>query len=463
MNETVAQRIAGPLLLAALIVAARPAAAQNTDNPQTPPPAGPGDTTSSGDSAPNWYSIHGQFTNVTQYHPAFNAPFNGPNSLNPGNTGRETTDATLFTGIRLGEGLEAYANTEVDQGFGLSNTLGLAGFSSGEAYKIGDKDPYVRLPRAFVRYTLDLGGEKQKIDDGANQVATAHTADNVTITAGKFGVPDIFDTNTYAHDPRADFLNWSIIDSGAFDYAADSWGYSYGGAIEWNQSWWSLRGGLFDLSRVPNSRDLTRGFGQFELVTEAEERHEILDQPGKLKLLLYVNRGDMGDYSAALRLAEETGTTPNTALVRRYASRPGGALNFEQQIADDLGIFARASLNDGHEEAYEFTEINRSLAAGLALKGTRWDRPDDTVGFAGVLNGISNEARAYLAAGGIGILIGDGQLPQYGLEKILELYYKVTIVDGVYFTADYQHVEDPAYDAARGPVDIFGYRLHLEF
>ncbi len=413
--------------------------------------------------APERYSIHGQFTNVTQFHTAFTSPFRGPNSLDPGNRGDETMDATLFAGIRVFDRLELYANPEVDQGFGLSDTLGLAGFSSGEAYKVGDVQPYVRLQRAFARYVVDLGGETQHVDAAANQLAGSHSADNITFTAGKFSVTDIFDANSYAHDPRADFLNWSIIDSGAYDYAADAWGFSYGGAVEWTQSWWTLRGGLFDLSRKPNDRALDRGFEQFELVTEAEERHEIWNEPGKVKLLLYVNRGDMANYADAVRLGQATDTVPDVAKVRKYASRPGGALNIEQQVTSDLGAFLRASLNDGHKEAFEFTEINKSLAGGLSLKGNRWGRPDDTVGLSGVVNGISSEAQAYFAAGGLGILIGDGQLPRAGLEKILELYYKVAVIDGVSFTVDYQRVENPAYDAARGPVDIFAYRIHLEF
>lgn len=413
--------------------------------------------------APEWFSLHGQFTNVTQFHPAFRSPFHGPNSLAPGSHDAETTDATLFAGVRLWDGLEFYANPEIDQGFGLSNTLGVAGFTSGEAYKVGSGSPYVRLPRAFFRYTLGLGGEKQAVEPDANQLAGTRDADNVTFTIGKFSVVDIFDTNAYAHDPRSDFLNWSIIESGAFDYAADAWGYTYGGAMEWTQSWWTWRIGLFDLSRIPNSKDLERGFGQYEIVTEGEERHEILGQPGKLKLLLFANRGRMADYNDAVRLAEETGTTPDVSLVRRYRTRPGVALNLEQQIAPDLGAFARASLNDGHIETFEFTDINRSVAAGLSLRGDRWSRPTDTVGLAGVVNDISKDARNYFAAGGLGILVGDGQLPSAGLEKILELYYNATVVGGINLTLDYQHVENPAYDTARGPVDVFGFRVHAEF
>ena len=414
-------------------------------------------------TTPEWLSIHGQFTMVTQYHPRFTSPFRGLNSLDPGNRGNETIDATLFAGARVWDGLEFYANPEIDQGFGLSNTLGLAGFSSGEAYKVGAAAPYIRLPRAFFRYTLGLGGEKQAIEPDANQLAGMRDANNVTFTMGKFSVVDIFDTNAYAHDPRTDFLNWSIIESGAFDYAADAWGYTYGGAVEWTQSRWTLRAGLFDLSKVPNSKHLERGFSQFQMVAEAEERHDLFAQPGKVKLLLFANRGRMASYNDAVRLGQETGTTPDVSLVRRYRTRPGVALNLEQQIVADLGAFTRASFNDGHEEAYEFTEINRSIAAGLSIKGSRWNRPSDTLGIAGVVNDISKDARNYFAAGGLGILIGDGQLPRAAFEKILELYYKVSVVEGISLTLDYQHVDNPAYDAVRGPVDIFGFRVHAEF
>jgi len=410
--------------------------------------------------APETWSLHGQATFVEQYHPAFRSPYRGPNSLDPGSRGDETFDATLFAGVRLWDGGEAYANPEIDQGFGLSNTLGTAGFPSGEAYKVGKAEPYFRLQRLFFRQTFNLGGEVQSVDSDANQLAGTKTADNLVITLGKFSVTDVFDTNVYAHDPKQDFLNWSIIDSGAFDYAADAWGYSYGVAAEWTQGWWTLRTGLFDLSRVPNTTKLERGFDQFELVAEAEERHTLWDEPGKLKLLGFLNRGRMGDYGEAVSLALISHTTPDMVLVRRYASRPGGALNLEQQITDNLGVFVRLSLNDGSKEAYEFTEINRSVAAGLSLKGSDWGRPNDTVGVAGVVNALSNSARAYFAAGGMGILIGDGQLTRYGTEDIVEVYYSAQLTGWLAASADYQLIANPAYNGDRGPVSILGARLH---
>lgn len=409
------------------------------------------------------WSLHGQATFTEQYHPAFTSPYRGPNSLDPGSRGDETFDATLFAGVRLWQGGEAYADPEIDQGFGLSNTVGVAGFPSGEGYKVGRTVPYVRLQRLFYRQTFDLGGDVENVAPDLNQVAATRTADNLVITAGKFSAVDIFDTNDYAHDPRGDFLNWSVIDSGAFDYAADSWGYSYGFAAEWTESWWTWRAGLFDLSRVPNMPQLVRGFGQYEIVSEFESRPSFFGRPGKAKLLAFVNRGRMGGYKQAVALAEPMHATPDTGSVRRPAFRPGGALNVEQQIAGAMGAFLRLSFNDGSEETYEFTEINRSAATGIALKGASWGRPDDTVGVAGVVNALSNPAQAYFAAGGLGVLIGDGRLPHYGTEDILETYYRAQLAAWLAADADYQFIAHPAYNRDRGPVSVLGLRLHTQF
>ena len=415
------------------------------------------------DSAPEYWSLHAQATFVEQYHPAFKSPYRGANSLDPGSRGNETFDTTLFAGLRLWDGGEAYVNPEIDQGFGLSNTLGVAGFPSGEAYKVGKSTPYFRLQRLFIRQTFDLGGDVETIEADADQLGGTRTADKFVITAGKFSVTDIFDTNAYAHDPKNDFLNWSIIDSGAFDYAADAWGYSYGIAGEWTQAWWTLRAGLFDLSRIPNTTALVRGFGQYELIAEAEVRHTLWGEPGKLKLLGYVNHGRMGSYNDAVSLALATHATPDTALVRKPASRPGAALNLEQQISDNLGLFVRASLNDGSEEADEFTEINRSLSLGLSLKGSDWGRPNDTVGVAGAVNALSTFARRYFAAGGMGILIGDGQLPHYGMENTIEVYYSAQLTKWLAASGDYQLIVNPAYNRDRGPVSVLAARLHTQF
>jgi high affinity Mn2+ porin len=419
-----------------------------TDVTALPPPA---------DAA--WYV---QATNVTQWHPGFNAPYSGTNSLDPHFNNSETTDLTLFAGARPWAGGEVWINPEIDQGFGLSDTVGIAGFPSGEAYKVGANTPYLRLPRAFVRQTFNLGGEGQAVEPGINQLSQTRTPDNVTITAGKFSVTDIFDVNTYAHDPRADFLNWSIVDAGAFDYAADSWAYTYGAAVEWSQGRWTSRVGVFDLSKVENGKTLDPHFRQFEVVGELEERHRWQGHDGKFKILGFLNRGRMADYEDAVKFAEINGGVPDVSQVRRYNSRPGGAINFEQEITSDLGFFARASRNDGSKETFEFTDINRSISAGVSLRGDRWDRHDDTVGVAVVDNQLSRQARDYFVAGGLGLLIGDGAL-NYGNERIGEIFYSTHPTKHLTLTADYQYVDNPAYNRDRGPVSVFGVRVHVEF
>jgi high affinity Mn2+ porin len=414
------------------------------------------------DAAETW-AIHGQATAVEQFHPAFTSPYSGPSSMFGGAQGRETTDATLYLGFSPWEGGEAWADMEMDQGFGLSNTLGAAAFPSAEAYKVGKASPYGRLQRLFFRQTFDLGGDSEKVEGEANQLGGSRTADNLILTGGKFAVTDMFDTNTYAHDARGDFLNWAVVDAGGFDYAADAWGYSYGAAAEWSFDDWTLRSGLFDLSRVPNTTQLETDFSQFELVGELERRIALWGHGGKIKLLGFVNRGRMGSYNDAVALAALTHATPDTGLVRHYRSRPGGTLNVEQGITDDLGVFLRASLNDGSQETYEFTDMRQSVSGGLSLKGASWERKDDTVGVALETSEISKSAQAYLAAGGLGLLIGDGRLTRYSDEVALETYYDVQIIKGINAALDYQLIANPAYNADRGPISVLGVRVHGEF
>jgi high affinity Mn2+ porin len=407
------------------------------------------------------WTIHGQTTFVSQFAPAFRAPYRGANSLDS-NAGRETWDVTVYVGRRLWEGAEFWINPEIDQGFGLSNTLGIAGFTSGEAYKVGNTNPYFRIPRAFVRQTFDLGGDTEKVESGINQMSGSQTSNRVVLTVGKFSVSDIFDTISYAHDPRNDFMNWSLVDAGSFDYAADAWGYTYGAAAEWYQGSWTLRMGLFDLSRVPNSIELDHTFEQFQAVYELEHRHEIASQPGKLAVVGFLSRGRMGRYDDAITCAQQNGTTPNTAGVRRYAGRSGVNVNFEQQLVPNIGFFARAGFANGDVEAFEFTDIDRTGSLGFSFGGKLWDRADDMLGIAGVVNGISGVHQAYLNAGGLGILVGDGRLPHPGPEQILETYYSLPL--GAWrLTADYQLIVNPAYNRDRGPVSIIGARLRTQF
>jgi high affinity Mn2+ porin len=407
------------------------------------------------------FAFHAQMTFLNQYDPPFRAPYSGTNSLVP-NESRETTDVTLYAGVRLWQGAEAWINPEIDQGFGLSGTLGVAGFTSGEAYKVGADNPYTRLQRAFFRQTIDLGGDTQKIDGGLNQFSGTQTSDRLVITIGKIGVPDIFDTNKYAHDPRGDFMNWSILDTGTFDYAADAWGYTVGAAAEWYTGPWTLRAGVFDLSTVPNSTTLDPTFGQFQTVGEIERRYSILDQPGKVAVTGFLTRGRMGSFEDAILLSALTGEPANIAAVRQYQNREGIGMNLEQQLMPEVGFFARAGWANGNIEPYEFTDVDLTVAGGLSISGKKWGRDDDTFGIAGVVNGITRVHQEFLNAGGLGILVGDGQLPHPGTERILETYYSFRLA---WWRAafDYQLIVNPAYNRDRGPVSVFGIRLHTQY
>jgi high affinity Mn2+ porin len=408
------------------------------------------------------FAVHGQFTYTEQATSDFNAPYAGPNSLTP-NKGAETVDASLFLGARIWTDAEIWLNPEIDQGFGLDNTLGVAGFPSAEAYKVGKNQPYLRLPRLFIRQTLNLDEQREPVEPAQIQLGSSRSANRLVFTVGKFSVGDVFDNNQYAHDPRSDFLNWAAVDAGTYDYAADAWAYTVGAALEWYQGDWALRVGLFDLSNVPNSPDLEPGFHEFQYDAEVERSLEIRGQPGKVRITAFDSRGRMGLLNEAVALAASTGAPVDIALVRRYRSRLGVSLDIEQQIAPGLGVFARAGKAAGNVEAYEFTDIDRTLSGGLSLTGSRWGRSDDTLGIGGILNGISADRERYLNAGGLGLLVGDGRLPHPGPEKIVETYYSLSLLHFAHVSFDYQWIANPAYNRDRGPVSVFAVRVHAQF
>lgn len=409
------------------------------------------------------WAIHGQSTLVLQANARFHSPYEGPNSLDHRSNAKETFDATAYLGVRPWAGAEIWVDPEIDQGFGLSNTLGAAGFPSGEAYKVGKSSPYAKVPRWFLRQTINLGGERLKVDPDLNQLGGRQTKDRLVLTIGKFGVVDVFDTNDQAHDPRRDFLNWTAIDAGTFDYAANAWGYTYGAAAELYRGPWTLRAGLFALSDVPNSEKLDSSFEQNELVGEIEHRHSIRGQPGKLKITIYRNRGVMGAFEDAIRLAELTGEPADIAAVRRMQTRAGVSFNIEQEVSRAASLFVKGGIANGNLEPYEFTDVDRTIAVGMTFKGQAWGRADDQLGLVGVLNGISRVHERFLDLGGLGILVGDGQLPHPGAEEIVEAYYDLALSKGFHISIDGQFINHPAYNRDRGPVPLGAIRLHAQF
>jgi high affinity Mn2+ porin len=425
---------------------------------------------STGLFSPNQFAVHGQATIVEQLYPGFRSPYAGPNSLPGSGMGRETGDATLYVGFRPWQGGELWFVPELDQGFGVGNTHGAAGYPSGESYKLGASFPYTRIQRAFLRQTIDLGGEVEKVEADLSQFAGTQTANRLVFTVGRFAIVDIFDTNKYANNPKTDFFNWTLINAGTFDYAGDAWGFTYGAAVEWYHGRWTLRAGVFDLSATPaggnspSSYGLDPTFRQLSPVLEIEERHQLFGQPGKVKLTAFLNHGRAGYFADAVALAQTTGTPADINAVRNgFTNRPGISLNIEQQLRDDVGLFARIGWSDGQIEPWDFTDVDRTFSAGLSIAGKRWGRPSDIIGIAGVVNAISDVHEAFLNAGGLGILVGDGKLPHPSSEKIFETYYSYALTSSTKLTADYQFIADPAYNTDRGPVSLFALRAHTQF
>ena len=405
-----------------------------------------------------------QSTYVWQKDAAFHSAYSSVNSLSSDAHKSYSFTATAAFGVRLWQGSELYLNPEVSQGVAFSNLTGLGGFTNGELARTSGANPTFYRARFFLRQIWGLGGESEEIKSDANQLAGNVDKSRVVVTLGNISVLDIFDNNIYSHDPRTQFLNWSIMTHGAYDYAADARGYSWGAALEYDSDHWAIRAGRFIQPEEPNLLKLDPHiFEHYGDQIEIEHVHEIDGKPGKLKLLAFRNHTKMSRYQDALNLGASTATTPDLNQVRfSNQDKVGLGLNLEQQIYPDIGLFGRAMWADGKTETYAFTEIDHSLSGGLLIKGNSWKRADDTVGLAFAVNGLSNAHRRYLAVGGIGFFLGDGQL-NYKSEDILEAFYNIKVARYAWVTLDLQHIQNPAYNADRGPVNFAGIRLHTEF
>lgn len=406
------------------------------------------------------WEIHGQTTFIGQGYPSFRAPYSGTNSLFPGAQFKNTWSTSLFANVRLWDGGEFYFNPEFLQGYGLSDTVGAGGFPNGEAQKSGFAYPHFSPSRFYLRQTFGLGGEQEQLASSGSQLSGKADISRLTLQVGRFSVIDVFDGNSYAHDPRRDFMNWSIWASGAFDYAADKLGLGYGATAELNQKQWAIRAGYFLVDAESNSNNydmklLRRG----EYVAELETRYSLFGLPGKLRTLGFINSTYSGSYRETLN---DPSLNLDITQTRRGRIKYGYALNLEQAVTDDIGVFGRWSWNDGKNEIMAFTDIDSSLSGGVSIRGQRWGRPDDVIGIAGALNGLSRDHRDFLAAGGLGPLIGDGAL-NYRRERVFESYYALALNSSWTATADYQLIANPAYNADRGPVSVFSGRVHGEF
>lgn len=415
---------------------------------------------------PTGWSLHFQQTIIRQWHANLHSPYSGPNSLQDRESAKTSLTSTAFVGRRLWSGASVYCNPEVAGGSGLSGAFGIAGFPNGETFRIGDPAPVLYLARLYGRQIIALGAKADVPDseqeDALNQVPD-HLPDHyLSVTAGKFSIADFFDNNPYSHDPRTQFLNWALMSNGAWDYPANTRGYTIGAVLEYVAPAWAARLGTSAVPQVANGPVLAAYDGHnhsevVELEGTVGSRH-----PLTLRALGYLTHARMGHYRDAVVRARLAGDAPSIATTRQVGNTKYGlGLNVSQPLTASLGWFGRASWNDGYNETWAFTEIDRSISAGL-----RWNplgRPQDALGVALVANGLSQPHRDYLAAGGLGFIVGDGRL-HYAPEAIGEVYYRYHIPGVLHatLTPDYQFILNPAYNRDRGPVHVVGIRAHVE-
>lgn len=421
------------------------------------------------DSLEKW-SVHFQLTSIMQWHPDFQAQYTGINSLHTKSENALSLTTTLFLGRKLWKNASFFFNPEIAGGKGLSSVLGLAGATNGETFRIGDPAPALYIARCFFEQHIPLKHSKTEHRNGeVNQIADNIPESRITISIGKFCLADFFDDNAYSHDPRSEFMNWSLMDNGGWDYMANTRGYTWGAAIELIKPGYAIR---LASAMVPKSANGSEFDTHVDKASgnnlEFEKKFKINNHPGNFRILGFANFTSAVKYTTAINLMAKgdsslipiiNGQTPGTQY---GAIKYGGGFSFNQEINKYMGVFARASWNDGQTCTWAFTPIDQSISGGIRVKGHLIGRPTDNFGLAYVANGASVDHRNYLNAGGNDFMLGDGKL-NYGYEQILECFYKVKLTDWLWATADYQFITNPAYNKDRGPVHVLSARAHFEF
>ncbi len=409
----------------------------------------------------NWFY---QATSIGDYHGAFPALYSGPLSLHNTPEHDVSLTTTLFLGWRPFQNTQLYLDPEVAGGRGFSGVNGVANAPNGELPRVASATPKPYLARLYVTQDFDLGGGREDVESDENQLGGTRPMNRYSVSIGRFTVTDFFDNNAYTHDPRTQFMGWAVMYSGAWDYPADTRGYTWGWVHELHTRSWSFRYGSAAEPRVANGlrfdRRLLRDRGD---MFEGERRWAPKDRTGAVRLLTFLLHTDSGKYADALAEAAKTGQTPDVAAVHRPGTlKYGAGISADQQITADVGVFGRLGWNDGKTESFAFTAIDRLATVGASVKGTAWKRPKDVAASEITVSGISGVHQLYLARGGLDFLLGDGKL-RYGTENIWETYYSANLFRGFFATYDLQYAVNPAYNQDRGPVWIHSLRLHLEF
>ncbi len=458
-----------PAVLSAIMIAC-PVHGQVSVPPDTSPPS---------DTAAPWLEsafpklLGLEFNGVYQDMPSFHSPYQGQNSLSYLHGAGQDVTSTYgaYFGSQLTPRLQAYLDFGWFLGYGVSNGTGLGGYVNGDVVRAGSsnlpKVPYIA--RLYGKYTIPLSLETEKVERCMDQLPGDRPVGRLEIKFGRFALTDDFDQNRYANNNHTQFLNYDFLYNTTWDYAADTRGYSYGIVTSLFQPRWRLTFGAF---MEPNTQNGAEYDFPDDLGTQVQElgyNLELTLKPNDagtvVRLLTFLNQGRMGSYDAALALGRATSTTPDILAVEQLGgNKYGFGLNFEQPLADngETGIFGRIGWNDGNHESWSYVESDRHASLGAQVSGIHWKRPDDCLGIAYGVNGLSGPHEDYLEAGGIGMLLGDGNL-NYGLEQVMELYYRIQVCRFVQISPDFQFIQDPGYNRDRGPVEVYGVRLHVMY
>ncbi|HUA82603.1 MAG TPA: carbohydrate porin, partial [Bryobacteraceae bacterium] len=409
------------------------------------------------------WNLYYQATSIGDYHGTFNSPYQGPLSLQDSPERDVSLTTTLFFTFRFLQNSILIFDPEIAGGRGFSGVEGIADQPNGEIPRVASATPKPYLARLYLQQDFALGKEMERQESDENQLAGERPLNRYSVYAGRFTLTDFFDDNNYTHDPRTQFMAWGVMYNGAWDYPADTRGYTWGIVQEVHTRNWSFRYGIAAMPKVANGSQLDRRlFRDHGQVIEAERRYSIRKRSGAIRVMPYWNRADMGNYAEALKLGEESGTTPSVIATRRVGTlKYGIGINVQQAITSDIGFFTRLGWNDGKTESFAFTAIDRLAGGGAQVKGTRWHRKNDVAATSFTAGGISGVHAEYLAHGGLDFLIGDGTL-SYDPEMVWESYYSARLIPGFYGSFDVQRDYNPAYNHDRGPVTIYSVRLHIE-
>jgi high affinity Mn2+ porin len=411
--------------------------------------------------------LSGQANFISQWHPGFHSPYQGKNSLPPQAQDATSRVLTLFTGLRVTKSTEFLCDVQETGGQGLGQALGVAGFPNLDVVRNPtlSKAPYVA--RLMWHQIIPLSGKKAVSERSPFSLFGELPQRRLELRFGKFSLADFFDVNNYGTDSNFQFMNWTVDNNGAYDYAADTRGFTFAAMLEYHDRNFVIRYAEALMPKVANGIHLDADLSRARSENIEFELHGrvVGKQPGILRLLSYVNHANMGDYREQINewLANPITPTPEiTAHPLQTTVKYGFGANFEQPLTDWLGVFGRWGWNEGQHESYAYTEADQTWQIGLGGNGSHWGRRSDRLGLVFVTNGISHDHALYLADGGLGFLLGDGKL-NYGRENIVETYYTLHLWRGVFPSLDLQYIDNPGYNRDRGPVPVASLRLHLEF